>query len=139
MLKGLNREAGVRPALSRNCNGEQSRICPLGKPEKAWPSDDPKPGELPVLTSVKTCDAQGGYMCTVYLMKTVLSLFCCVLQLGGCVSWCVVMMYFDRKLTHWQFPVLFLDTKRKSLEGGRAVLAAAAQYGYEIKENYQRD
>ena len=38
------------------------------------------------------------------------------------------MMYFDRKLTHWQFPVLFLDTKRKSLEGGRAVLAAAAQY-----------
>ena len=46
---------------------------------------------------------------------------------------------FDRKLTHWQFPVLFLDTKRKSLEGGRAVLAAAAQYGYEIKENYQRD
>lgn len=108
MLKGLNREAGVRPALSRNCNGEQSRICPLGKPEKAWPSDDPKPGELPVLTSVMTCDAQGGYMCTVYLMKTVLSLFCCVLQLGGCVSWCVVMMYFDRKLTHWQFPVLFL-------------------------------
>ena len=52
---------------------------------------------------------------------------------------CVVMMYFDRKLTHWQFPVLFLDTRRKSLEGGRAVLAAAAQYGYEIKENYQRD
>ena len=49
------------------------------------------------------------------------------------------MMYFDRKLTHWQFPVLFLDTKRKSLEGGRAVLAAAAQYGYEIKENYQID
>ena len=47
------------------------------------------------------------------------------------------MMYFDRKLTHWQFPVLFLDTRRKSLEGGRAVLAAAAQYGYEIKENYQ--
>ena len=78
-------------------------------------------------------------MCTVYLMKTVLSLFCCVLQLGGCVSWCVVMMYFDRKLTHWQFPVLFFDTRRKSLEGGRAVLAAAAQYGYEIKENYQRD
>ena len=134
MLKGLNREAGVRPALSRNCNGEQSRICPLGKPEKAWPSDDPKPGELPVLTSVMTCDAQGGYMCTVYLMKTVLSLFCCVLQLGGCVSWCVVMMYFDRKLTHWQFPVfVFWDTRRKSLEGGRAVLAAAAQYGYEIK------
>ena len=83
----------------------------LGKPEKAWPSDDPKPGELPVLTSVMTCDAQGGYMCTVYLMKTVLSLFCCVLQLGGCVSWCVVMMYFDRKLTHWQFPVLFLGYK----------------------------
>ena len=69
MLKGLNREAGVRPALSRNCNGEQSRICPLGKPEKARPSDDPKPGELPVLTSVKTCDAQGGYMCTVYLIE----------------------------------------------------------------------
>lgn len=40
------------------------------------------------------------------------------MQLGGYVSWCVVMMYFDRKLTHWQFPVLFLDTKRKSLEGG---------------------
>ena len=69
MLEGLNREAGVRPALSRNCNGEQSRICPLGRPEKAWPSDDPKPGELPVLTSVKTCDAQGGYICTVYLME----------------------------------------------------------------------
>ena len=69
MLKGLNREAGVRPALSRNCNGEQSHIRPLGRPEKAWPSDDPKPGELPVLTSVKTCDAQGGYICTVYLME----------------------------------------------------------------------
>ena len=27
------------------------------------------------------------------------------------------MMYFDRKLTHWQFPVLFLDTRRKSLDG----------------------
>ena len=45
---------------------------------------------------------------------------------------------FDRKLTHWQFPVLFLDTKRKSLEGGRAVLAAAAQYGYEIKEKLSK-
>lgn len=67
MLGGLNREAGVRPALSRNCNGERSRICPLGKPEKAWPSNDPKPGELPVLTSVMTCDAQGGYICTVFI------------------------------------------------------------------------
>lgn len=78
MLKGLNREAGVRPALSRNCNGEQSRICPLGKPEKARPIDDPKPGELPVLTSVMTCDAQGGYMCTVYLIEnsTVAFLLC---------------------------------------------------------------
>ena len=54
-------------------------------------------------------------MCTVYLMKTVLSLFCCVLQLGGCVSWCVVMMYFDRKLTHWQFTVLFLGMKLKKI------------------------
>ena len=106
----------------------------MGRPEKAWPSDDPKPGELPVLTSVKTCDAQGGYICTVYLMENSTVAF-----LLYFAAWCVVMMYFDRKLTHWQFPVLFLDTKRKSLEGGRAVLAAAAQYGYEIKENYQRD
>lgn len=77
MLEGLNREAGVRPALSRNCNGERSRICPLGKPEKAWPSNDSKPGELPVLTSVMTCDAQGGYICTVFIVfsKTVLSRF----------------------------------------------------------------
>ena len=48
-LNGLNREAGARPALSRNCNGEQDRIRPLGNsPEKARWSDDPKPGELSV-------------------------------------------------------------------------------------------
>ena len=46
--------------------------------------------------------------CFYWFKKNGIVAFCCVLQLGGCVSWCVVMMYFDRKLTHWQFPVLFL-------------------------------
>lgn len=32
-------------------------------------NDELESEELPVLTSVKTCDAQGGYICTVYLME----------------------------------------------------------------------
>lgn len=56
------------------------------------------------------------------------------MQLGGYVSWCVVMMYFDRKLTHWQFPVLFWIQSASHLKEGGLFWLQQPNTGMKLKK-----
>ena len=58
--------------------------------------------------------------------------YCCIFAAG---AWCVVMC-FNRKLTHWQFPVLLFGIHSASQlkEGGLWWLCSPD--GYEIEEDH---